>query len=57
MNAMMWVRGFAADYDEWGELAGEQWNYAHAEEYFRRIESGPLCIARQRSRAPPPAPG
>ena len=22
MNRMMWVRGFAADYDEWGELAG-----------------------------------
>ena len=22
INAMMWVRGFAADYDEWGELAG-----------------------------------
>ena len=32
MNAMMWVRGFAADYDEWGGLAGEQWNYAHVEE-------------------------
>ena len=29
MNAMMWVRGFAADYDEWGEHAGEQWNYAN----------------------------
>ena len=28
MNAMMWVRGFAADYDEWGELAGEQWSFA-----------------------------
>ena len=23
MNAMMWVRGFAADYDEWGEAAGD----------------------------------
>jgi choline dehydrogenase-like flavoprotein len=49
MNAMMWVRGFAADYDEWGEHAGERWNYANVEKYFHRIESGPLVISRQRS--------
>jgi choline dehydrogenase-like flavoprotein len=49
MNAMMWVRGFAADYDEWGEAAGEQWNYAHLEPYLQRIENGPLSITRQRS--------
>jgi choline dehydrogenase len=49
MNAMMWVRGFAADYDEWGEAAGAQWNYAHVEPYLRRIEDGPLSISRQRS--------
>jgi choline dehydrogenase len=49
MNAMMWVRGFAADYDEWAGHAGEQWNYANIEKYFRRIEAGPLCISRQRS--------
>lgn len=49
MNAMMWVRGFAADYDEWGAAAGEQWSYANLEPYLRRIESGPLSIARQRS--------
>ena len=49
MNAMMWVRGFAADYDEWGERAGRQWNYAQLEPYLRRIESGPLVISRQRS--------
>jgi choline dehydrogenase len=49
MNAMMWVRGFAADYDEWGAAAGEQWDYAHVEPYLRRIEAGPLSIARQRS--------
>ena len=23
LNAMMWVRGFAADYDEWAETAGD----------------------------------
>jgi choline dehydrogenase len=25
MTAMMWVRGFAADYDEWAEHAGDEW--------------------------------
>jgi choline dehydrogenase-like flavoprotein len=49
MNAMMWVRGFAADYDEWAEQAGEQWSYANIEKYFNRIESGPLVISPQRS--------
>ena len=49
MNAMMWVRGFAADYDEWAEHAGEQWSYANVEKYFQRIESGPLVISPQRS--------
>ena len=49
MNAMMWVRGFAADYDEWAEHAGEQWSYANVEKYFQRIERGPLVISPQRS--------
>lgn len=49
MNAMMWVRGFAADYDEWGALAGEDWDFAHLAPYLARIESGPLVISPQRS--------
>lgn len=49
MNAMMWVRGFSADYDEWAAHAGEQWDYAHAEKYFTMIENGPLVISAQRS--------
>ena len=49
MNAMMWVRGFAADYDEWAEHAGDQWSYANVEKYFNRIECGPLVISPQRS--------
>ena len=40
MNAMMWVRGFAADYDEWGALAGEDWDFAHLAKYFAKIEEG-----------------
>lgn len=49
MNAMMWVRGFAADYDEWGELAGQDWDFAHVADYFKKIEEGPLVISPQRS--------
>jgi choline dehydrogenase len=65
MNAMMWVRGFAADYDEWAARAGSQWSFAEVVGYFRRIENvtaawhfvsgddsgvtGPLHISRQRS--------
>ncbi|WP_308165129.1 GMC family oxidoreductase [Nocardia noduli] len=61
MNAMMWVRGFRADYDEWALLAGEEWNFAAAIDAFRRVENvedaqypdegaaGPLHISKQRS--------
>jgi choline dehydrogenase len=65
MNAMVWARGFAADYDEWGARVGSQWSFAEVLEYFRRIENvtaawhfvsgehsgvtGPLHISRQRS--------
>jgi choline dehydrogenase len=49
MNRMMWVRGFAADYDEWGELVSEQWSFAQLAPYFDRIEAGPLEISPQRS--------
>ncbi|QUR68480.1 GMC family oxidoreductase [Mycobacterium spongiae] len=68
MNAMMWVRGFAADYDEWALRAGPQWSSAEVLGYFRRIENvtdawhfvngddsgvtGPLRISRQRSPRP-----
>lgn len=68
MNAMMWVRGFAADYDEWARRAGPGWSSAEALAYFRRIENvteawhfvsgdhsgvtGPLHISRQRSPRP-----
>jgi choline dehydrogenase len=49
MNAMMWVRGFPADYDEWAVHAGEQWNYTNVQKYFQRIEGGPLVLSPQRS--------
>ena len=68
MNAMMWVRGFAADYDEWAVRAGAQWSFDEVRGYFRRIENvtaawhfvngddsgvtGPMHISRQRSPRP-----
>jgi choline dehydrogenase len=60
-NAMMWVRGFAADYDEWARHAGHEWAFSRVVEYFTRIEKlegacepdegsvGPLYISQQRS--------
>jgi choline dehydrogenase-like flavoprotein len=49
MNAMMWVPGFFAEYDDWAVHAGSQWSSAHVRRYFDRIEEGPLRICAQRS--------
>lgn len=65
MNAMLWARGFAADYEEWAALVSDEWSFDKAQQYFRRIENvtdaadsvdrgqsgvaGPLTISRQRS--------
>ena len=38
LNAMMWVRGFAADYDEWADAAGPIWSWDALVPYFRRVE-------------------
>lgn len=40
MNAMMWVRGFAVDFEYWAQVAGEGWGWENAQAYFRRIEDG-----------------
>jgi len=52
MNAMMWVPGFPADYDEWARHAGAEWDYAHLRPYFERVEDGGLIISEQRSPRP-----
>jgi choline dehydrogenase len=61
MNATVWIRGFAADYDQWAEHAGEQWSFNRIIKYFKQIENvegarephegidGPLHISHQRS--------
>lgn len=38
LNAMMWVRGFAADYDEWATVAGDAWSWDALVPYFTRVE-------------------
>ena len=60
LNAMMWIRGFAADYDDWADAAGNRWSWKALVPYFRRVErteepadstqgtSGPQSIERQR---------
>ena len=52
LNAMMWVPGFPADYDEWAEHAGAEWDYAHLRPYFDRVENAALVISPQRSPGP-----
>jgi choline dehydrogenase-like flavoprotein len=49
LNAMMWIPGFPADYDEWAEHAGAAWDYAHLRPYFDRVENAALVISPQRS--------
>jgi len=64
LNAMMWVRGFAADYDEWAEVAGPSWSWESLAPYFRRVErtqdpadatqgtDGPQAVEHQRDPRP-----
>lgn len=63
-NAMMWVRGFAADYDEWAQHAGDQWSFSNVVKYFAAMENvagarnsydgvgGPMHVSEQRSPSP-----
>jgi choline dehydrogenase len=38
LDAMMWLRRFAADVDEWAELAGPEWAFPQVAEHLKRIE-------------------
>ena len=66
MNAMMYVRGHRADYDQWAQLGNTGWGYDSVMPYFQRSEgfrgsaassgfhgrSGPQVISDQRSPNP-----
>lgn len=42
VNACVWARGSAADYDDWAALGNPGWSFADLLPYFRRAESDPL---------------
>ncbi|MDL9978221.1 GMC family oxidoreductase [Microbacterium sp. ASV49] len=64
LNAMMWVRGFAADYDEWAQTAGDAWSWESLLPFFRAVErtqdpvddtqgaDGPQSVEHQRDPRP-----
>lgn len=64
LNAMMWIRGFAGDYDEWATTAGPRWSWEGLAPYFRRVErtadptdptqgtDGPQSVETQRDPRP-----
>lgn len=39
INAMVYTRGNAADYDQWAQLGNTGWSYAEVLPYFKRAES------------------
>lgn len=45
LNAMMWVPGFAADYDRWAELAGSEWSWQALESTFGSTQ---VSVEKQR---------
>lgn len=54
INAMMWVRGFAADYDEWATLAGPTWSFEALLPCFLAAERvAPEATTRSMARAGP----
>ncbi len=61
INAMLYVRGLPADYDDWADLGAEGWDWASCLPYFLRSEGnargasalhgadGPLQVCNQQS--------
>lgn len=38
LNDMVYARGFPADYNEWSTIVGDEWNWDHVLEYFKKTE-------------------
>ncbi|WP_432741737.1 GMC family oxidoreductase N-terminal domain-containing protein [Streptomyces sp. JH002] len=56
VNAMMWVRGFAQDYDTWERLAGPGWGRRAVTRCFESLEDreDPLAAGRRTAGGPMP---
>src|SRR3954471_12586118 len=64
INAMIYIRGNRADYDEWAEMGCEGWSYDEVLPYFKRSEDnergedeyhgvgGPLSVSDSRAMSP-----
>jgi choline dehydrogenase len=64
LNAMVYIRGNALDYDNWEKLGAKSWSYADCLPYFRKAQchelgeneyrggSGPLNVSRGKSKNP-----
>ncbi len=64
LNAMMWVRGVAADYDDWAKQGNQGWSYEEVLPYFKKAEDterhdpdhlgrgGPMTVSDQRDPNP-----
>ncbi len=64
INGMLWMRGCAPDYDHWGALGADGWDFEGVLPYFRKAESsdrgashwhgaeGPLAIKRAKLTLP-----
>lgn len=64
MNAMLWMRGHAEDYDEWATAGSEGWGWAEVLPVFRKAEDhraalgshvgqgGPVRVGHQRQPSP-----
>lgn len=42
VNACVWLRGSAADYDDWAALGNPGWSFAELLPFFQRAEADPL---------------
>ncbi|XP_073900061.1 choline dehydrogenase, mitochondrial [Castor canadensis] len=48
LNAMVYIRGHAEDYDRWQRQGATGWDYAHCLPYFRKAQSHELGAGRYR---------
>jgi choline dehydrogenase-like flavoprotein len=51
INAMVYIRGHRADYDQWASLGNAGWSFADVLPYFKRAETTPISTANITARA------